>query len=409
MQLAAVTKIFASTADPITDVGADPDDLVDDDEDPSGDEPGVTGDARALDDISLTVARGTCLGIVGPPAAGKTTLIRMLAGTLVPTAGEVRVRGHVAPPPEALARLLELDAAGAANLLLLASLLGLPNARSERVDLATVYDLAGLNGLERAPLASIARPELQGLVVVAVLHLRPEVYLYDPGPKIADPVVRATIDGLLAERVRDGAIAVFTAEMPERLPAMTKIVARLHLGRLLGVTPHVARPPRLREPVTAGAALAETSAPPPEGSDPVALIGADLRLDDGPACLRIVVDVLSPKVELVLGFIVRPSAGAAAKVRSARYVLVAGRHEVFAYLGGLGAITGRCRVEIGALAGPQGEERAIMWPAPLECEFGNGETDAPHTAWRIERPKLQMVQQRAVAAREAPKSEHEHS
>ncbi len=44
-----------------------------------------------LDDVSLTVGPATCLGVVGPNGVGKSTLLQILAGVLVPTAGEVRV------------------------------------------------------------------------------------------------------------------------------------------------------------------------------------------------------------------------------------------------------------------------------------------------------------------------------
>jgi lipooligosaccharide transport system ATP-binding protein len=44
-----------------------------------------------LDDVSFSVGPGTCLGVVGPNGVGKSTLLQILAGLLVPTAGEVRV------------------------------------------------------------------------------------------------------------------------------------------------------------------------------------------------------------------------------------------------------------------------------------------------------------------------------
>jgi ATPase subunit of ABC transporter with duplicated ATPase domains len=44
-----------------------------------------------LGDVSLSVGPDTCLGVVGPNGVGKSTLLQILAGLLVPTAGEVRV------------------------------------------------------------------------------------------------------------------------------------------------------------------------------------------------------------------------------------------------------------------------------------------------------------------------------
>jgi ABC-2 type transport system ATP-binding protein len=48
----------------------------------------------ALDDITMTVAPGTIVGVVGPSGAGKTTLIRLMTGALTPTAGDVDVLGQ---------------------------------------------------------------------------------------------------------------------------------------------------------------------------------------------------------------------------------------------------------------------------------------------------------------------------
>ncbi len=73
------------------------------------------GRARALDGVSLRVEEGERVAVIGPSGAGKTTLFRILNGTLPATAGEVRFRG------------LSLDGLGAAEL------------RRVRRDIGTVY------------------------------------------------------------------------------------------------------------------------------------------------------------------------------------------------------------------------------------------------------------------------------
>src|SRR5580658_7702221 len=65
------------------------------------------GELTAVNDISLTIARGEFFAVLGPNAAGKTTMIKMLAGLIKPTAGCARICGFdiQAQPLEARKRL----------------------------------------------------------------------------------------------------------------------------------------------------------------------------------------------------------------------------------------------------------------------------------------------------------------
>lgn len=51
----------------------------------------------SLDDVSFTIDKGDILGIVGFNGAGKSTMLKILAGVLKPTAGSVSVKGSIAP------------------------------------------------------------------------------------------------------------------------------------------------------------------------------------------------------------------------------------------------------------------------------------------------------------------------
>lgn len=54
----------------------------------------IKGSPPALNDISAQVPRGQIVGLAGPDGAGKTTLIRLIAGLLLPTQGFITVNGH---------------------------------------------------------------------------------------------------------------------------------------------------------------------------------------------------------------------------------------------------------------------------------------------------------------------------
>lgn len=46
------------------------------------------------DEVSFSVARGTCLGMIGPNGAGKSSLFNLIAGTVAPDRGSIRVQGR---------------------------------------------------------------------------------------------------------------------------------------------------------------------------------------------------------------------------------------------------------------------------------------------------------------------------
>ena len=52
------------------------------------------GSTLAVDNLSLSVKRGSTLGLIGPNGAGKSTTIKMLMGLLNPTAGTAQVLGR---------------------------------------------------------------------------------------------------------------------------------------------------------------------------------------------------------------------------------------------------------------------------------------------------------------------------
>ena len=53
---------------------------------------------KAVDDISLTIEKGSIFGLLGPNGAGKTTLIRMITGIFYPDEGTIRLDGKVFDP-----------------------------------------------------------------------------------------------------------------------------------------------------------------------------------------------------------------------------------------------------------------------------------------------------------------------
>src|SRR6185436_13251585 len=49
---------------------------------------------KAVDDISLSIPKGSIFGLLGPNGAGKTTLLRMITGIFFPDAGQIMFDGR---------------------------------------------------------------------------------------------------------------------------------------------------------------------------------------------------------------------------------------------------------------------------------------------------------------------------
>jgi len=102
------------------------------------------GGLRALDGVTLSVAPGEVLGLLGRNGAGKSTLLRVLTGRARPTSGTVRVLGHELPRDLASVRerinlvpetpSVYRRASARENLELFCALYGVPRSRAGESD-----------------------------------------------------------------------------------------------------------------------------------------------------------------------------------------------------------------------------------------------------------------------------------
>ena len=91
-------------------------------------------DVWALHDVSVEVARGEAVGLIGRNGSGKTTLLRLIAGIIKPTTGTVRAEGRIGSLLE-LGAGFHLDFTGRENVFLNGAIQGLRRADiKERFD-----------------------------------------------------------------------------------------------------------------------------------------------------------------------------------------------------------------------------------------------------------------------------------
>jgi iron complex transport system ATP-binding protein len=180
------------------------------------------GARRVLADVSLAVAAGELVGVIGPNGGGKTTLVRILSGVLAPDAGSVRLGGRslsehrrrelarrlaVVPQDPTLEfpfTALEVVLMGRSPHL---AALGFPGARDVEIARAAMARLA-VADLEDRPLDRLSGGERQRVLLARALAQEPEVLLLDEPTTHLDLRHQAGIYDVVHELARGRGVAV---------------------------------------------------------------------------------------------------------------------------------------------------------------------------------------------------------
>jgi ABC-2 type transport system ATP-binding protein len=199
------------------------------------------GATRALGGISATLPAGKILGLVGPDGAGKTTLIRLFAGLMAPTAGTVEVLGRT-PLAEGGATQAETgympqrfglyeDLSVLDNLNLYASLRALDaTAREQRfAQLLRFTDLAPFTGRLAGQLSGGMK---QKLGLACALLGAPRLLLLDEPGVGVDPLSRRELWRMVSELVAGGVTVLWSTAFLEEAERCAYIWL-LDAGRLI--------------------------------------------------------------------------------------------------------------------------------------------------------------------------------
>jgi ABC-2 type transport system ATP-binding protein len=200
----------------------------------------------ALDGISLRVTAGRVTGLVGPDAAGKTTLMRLAAGLMEPDAGSIIIMGHdVRREPLTVQSALGYmpqrfglyeDLSVQENMDLYADLQGAPKAaRPARYE--ELMRMTGLGDFTRRLAGRLSGGMKQKLGLACTLIRSPRMLLLDEPTVGVDPVSRRELWQIVYRLVREEGTTVLlsTAYLDEA--ERCDDVAMLHEGKMLGQGP----------------------------------------------------------------------------------------------------------------------------------------------------------------------------
>jgi len=205
---------------------------------------GADGMAAPVEDISLSLAPGSGLALLGPARAGKSSLLRLIAGFGKLTQGRVLFNGHdlvrVPPHRRPFTLLGGQDAlfphmTVAANVAYGLKAHGLGRRETDQ-RVADVLDLVGARGLQAASPQGLNRGQRQKVALARALAIEPLVLLLDEALSSLDPLEAGrTMTTLSRLQKQVGLSVVFATSDGAEAMAQAERIAVMAGGRLVQI------------------------------------------------------------------------------------------------------------------------------------------------------------------------------
>ena len=194
---------------------------------------------RAVNGISLKLEGGTAFGLLGPNGSGKTTFIKMLLSSIVPSAGTAQLFGKDCRQPEARRQVGYLPEnhrfptynTGRQMLHFYSALSG--TNRAERINRAgELLERVGLADWADIRIGKYSKGMLQRLGLAQALMHRPALLMLDEPGDGVDPVGRRMIRDILQELQKEGTTIFLNSHLLAEVELFCDEVAIIRRGEL---------------------------------------------------------------------------------------------------------------------------------------------------------------------------------
>lgn len=180
-------------------------------------------DFTALNDVSFQVKKGEIVGLVGFNGAGKSTMLKILAGVLTPTEGSVRVIGFVAPLIEVGAGF-DPELTARENIYLNGAILG---HSKEFMDskFDEIIDFAELKDFVDVPVKNFSSGMYARLGFAIATMVKPDILIVDEVLSVGDYKFQEKCERRIQKMIDDGVTIILVSHdigMIERL--CTKVI-----------------------------------------------------------------------------------------------------------------------------------------------------------------------------------------
>lgn len=196
----------------------------------------------AVNNVSFTVRPGEILGYLGPNRAGKTTTIKMLAGLLKPTSGDILYKGknlkknlqeykkrigYVPEEPEIYPHLSAYD------YLLMVGRLRLLREKELKRKIEKFIRLFGLSLDMHSPISSYSKGMVQKVLISSALLHNPDILLLDEPLSGLDVETSLVINDLVKKLKDEGKIIFYCSHILEVVEKLCSRVVIINKGQIV--------------------------------------------------------------------------------------------------------------------------------------------------------------------------------
>ncbi|MBO6128957.1 MAG: ABC transporter ATP-binding protein [Pseudobutyrivibrio sp.] len=143
----------------------------------------------ALKDMSFTVERGECVGLIGTNGSGKSTILKIITGVLSQTAGEVTVNGRISALLE-LGAGFNMEYTGIENIYLNGTMLGYSKEEiDEKLD--DILSFADIGDFVFQPVKTYSSGMFVRLAFAVAINIDPEILIVDEALSVGDVFFQA--------------------------------------------------------------------------------------------------------------------------------------------------------------------------------------------------------------------------
>lgn len=185
----------------------------------------------AIRDLSFSIPRGLCVGIIGRNGSGKSTLLQLIAGTLTPTSGSIHVGGNVAALLE-LGTGFDPEFSGEENIFVNGALHGFTRQQMEqRYD--AIVSFADIGQFLQQPVKTYSSGMLVRLAFAVAITVDPEILIIDEALAVGDVKFQAKCFRRFQELRERGTTILFVSHATEQVVRHCDYALLLENGRLL--------------------------------------------------------------------------------------------------------------------------------------------------------------------------------